>query len=86
MYVFEFEEDVSPLISIRSSKVNIGKTYSGLRINSSMIKEQNGIKGVYVEMPYGKTFLKINVIVDNGRQAVIEFADTTVAEPIKIYK
>ncbi len=86
MYVFEFEEDVSPLISIRSSKVNIGKTYSGLRINSSMIKEQNGIKGVYVEMPYGKTFLKINVIVDNGRQAVIEFADTAVAEPIKIYK
>ncbi|MBQ5849341.1 MAG: hypothetical protein IIW54_00750 [Lachnospiraceae bacterium] len=51
-----------------------------------MIKEQNGIKGVYVDMPYGKTFLKVNVIVDNGKSCIIEFSDTTVSEPIKIYK
>ena len=86
MYVFEFEEDVTPLISTRSATVNISKSYNGLKVDSSMIKEQNGIKGVYVDMPYGKTFLKVNVIVDNGKSCIIEFSDTTVSEPIKIYK
>lgn len=86
MYVLEFEEDVSPLISVRSSKVTISKTYNGLRVDSSMVKEQNGIRGVYVDMPYGKTFLQVNVVVDNGKYSIIEFTDTTVSEPVKIYK
>lgn len=86
MYAFEFSEDVSPLISTRTSKVKIKKEYKGLLVDNKCIKEQNGIKGIYVRMPYGKTFVNINTIVNNGKQSIIEFIDTKVEEPITIYK
>lgn len=86
LYAFEFEEDVSPLISVRSAKIKINKTFEGYKIPSSAIKEQNGIKGVYVDMSYGKTFVKVNVVVDDGRHAIVEFIDTKMEEDIRIYE
>ena len=86
IYVLAFDEDVSPLISTRAAKIKMHKSFEGYKIKSGAITEQNGIKGVYAEMPYGKTFVKVSIIVDDGRNAIIEFVDVTMSDPIKIYE
>lgn len=86
IYVFQFDEDVSPLISTRSAKIKVHKTFEGYKIKSRAIKEQNGVQGVYVKMSYGKTFVKVSTIVNDGRHAIVEFVDTKMEDPIKIFE
>ena len=70
--VFEIDDPIGPLIYQRTGRAMLSTTISGLSITSKAIHEQNGQKGVWLADVPGGTFVPVEVLSDDGRNALIQ--------------
>lgn len=70
--VFEIDDPAGPLIYQRTGKAMLSATISGLSVTSKAIYEQNGQMGVWLYDVPGGTFIPVNVLSDDGSNALIE--------------
>ncbi len=70
--VFEIDDPAGPLIYQRTGKAMLSATISGLSVTSKAIYEQNGQMGVWLYDVPGGTFIPVNVLSDDGSNALIQ--------------
>lgn len=70
--VFEINDPIGPLIYQRTGKAMLNITISGLSVTSKAIYEQNGQKGVWLYDVPGGTFIPVEVLSDDGSNALIQ--------------
>lgn len=70
--VFEIDDPIGPLIYQRTGKAMMSITISGLSVTTKAIYEQNGQKGVWLYDVPGGTFIPVEVLSDDGKNALIQ--------------
>ena len=70
--VFEIDDPIGPLIYQRTGKAMLSITISGLSVTSKAITEQNGQTGVWLYDVPGGTFIPVEVLSDDGKNALIQ--------------
>lgn len=70
--VFEIDDPIGPLIYQRTGKAMMSITISGLSVTNKAIYEQNGQKGVWLYDVPGGTFIPVEVLSDDGKNALIQ--------------
>jgi len=70
--VFEISDPIGPLIYQRTGKAMLSITISGLSVNSKAIHEQNGQTGVWLYDVPGGTFIPVEVLSNDGKNALIQ--------------
>lgn len=72
MAVFQISDPIGPLIYQRSGKAKLSSTISGLSIVSKALYEQNGQMGVWLADMPGGTFVPVEVLSNDGKNALIQ--------------
>lgn len=70
--VFEINDPIGPLIYQRTGKAMLSITISGLSVTSKAIYEQNGQMGVWLYDVPGGTFIPVEVLSNDGKNALIQ--------------
>ena len=70
--VFEINDPIGPLVYQRTGKAMLSITISGLSVTSKAIHEQNGQMGVWLYDVPGGTFIPVEVLSDDGKNALIQ--------------
>ena len=70
--VFEINDPIGPLIYQRTGKAMLSITISGLSVTSKALSEQNGQIGVWLNDVPGGTFIPVEVLSNDGKNALIQ--------------
>lgn len=70
--VFQINDPIGPLIYQRTGKAMLSITISGLSVTSKAIYEQNGQMGVWLYDVPGGTFIPVEVLSNDGKNALIQ--------------
>ena len=70
--VFEIDDPIGPLIYQRTGKAMLSITISGLSVTTKAITEQNGQTGVWLYDVPGGTFIPVEVLSNDGKNALIQ--------------
>ena len=70
--VFEIDNPIGPLIYQRTGKAILSITISGLSVTTKALTEQNGQMGVWLYDVPGGTFIPVEVLSNDGRNALIQ--------------
>ena len=70
--VFEINDPIGPLIYQRTGKAMLSITISGLSVTTKAITEQNGQTGVWLYDVPGGTFIPVEVLSNDGKNALIQ--------------
>ncbi len=70
--VFEIDDPIGPLIYQRTGKAMLSITISGLSITTRALTEQNGQTGVWLYDVPGGTFIPVEVLSNDGKNALIQ--------------
>jgi len=70
--VFQINDPIGPLIYQRTGKAKLSITISGLSVTSKAIYEQNGQMGVWLYDVPGGTFIPVEVLSNDGKNALIQ--------------
>ena len=70
--VFQINAPIGPLIYQRTGKAMLSITISGLSVTSKAIYEQNGQMGVWLYDVPGGTFIPVEVLSNDGKNALIQ--------------
>ena len=70
--VFEINDPIGPLIYQRTGKAMLSITISGLSVTTKTITEQNGQTGVWLYDVPGGTFIPVEVLSNDGKNALIQ--------------
>ena len=79
IYIFNFEENIDKLLRARRISCNISVRYTGLQVDTSVIKEKDGQKGVYYLKNGEKTFEPVDVLITQGGKSIIKVKDSSSA-------
>lgn len=69
---FEVNDPLGPLLYQRSGKFSLSTELSGLSVTSEAIYVQNGQAGVWVHDVPGGTFVAVEVLSNDGRNALVQ--------------
>ncbi len=69
---FEINDPIGPLLYERSGKVALSTELSGLSVPSEALYEQNGQIGVWVYDVPGGTFVAVEVLSNDGKNALVQ--------------
>lgn len=72
MAVFQINDPIGPLIYQRSGKAKLSSTISGLSVVAKALYEQNGQMGVWLADVPGGTFVPVEVLSSDGKNALIQ--------------
>lgn len=70
--VFQINNPIGPLIYQRTGRARLTATISGLSVPSRAIFEQNGQTGVWLMDVGGETFVPVEVLSSDGKNALIQ--------------
>ena len=70
--VFEIDDPIGPLIYQRTGKAMLSITLSGLSVTTKALTEQNGQTGVWLYDVPGGTFIPVEVLSNDGKNALIQ--------------
>ncbi len=75
-YIYEFEvvEDIGPMLGVRKAKMTLKRDFEGLKVPSKYIVEKDGVRGVNVRDADGSRFVPVEIIVNDGNEAIIQGA------------
>ncbi len=79
IYIFNFEENIDKLLRARRISCSISVRYTGLQVDTSVIKEKDGQKGVYYLKNGEKTFEPVDVLITQGGKSIIKVKDSSSA-------
>ncbi len=70
--VFQINDPIGPLIYQRTGRARLTATISGLSVASKALYEQNGQMGVWLIDAGGETFIPVEVLSSDGKNALIQ--------------
>lgn len=70
--VFEIDDPIGPLIYQRTGRAMLSITISGLSVTTKALAEQNGQMGVWLYDVPGGTFIPVEVLSNDGKNALIQ--------------
>ena len=70
--VFQINDPIGPLIYQRTGRARLTATISGLSVSSKALSEENGQLGVWLIDLGGETFVPVEVLSSDGRDALIQ--------------
>ena len=70
--VFEINDPIGPLIYQRTGRAMLSITLSGLSVTTKALTEQNGQTGVWLYDVPGGTFIPVEVLSNDGKNALIQ--------------
>ena len=70
--MFQINDPIGSLIYQRTGRAQLTATISGLSVSSKAISEENGQLGVWLIDLGGETFVPVEVLSTDGRDALIQ--------------
>ena len=71
LVTLKIDQDIGSLLNQRITHISVGERTEGLMVPLKSVKTKDGQRGVYLK-DKEKTFISVNVIVDDGSYAIIE--------------
>lgn len=72
MYMVEITEDIGNLLNERRVNARVFKKFEGLKVPLGALKTENEQTGVYVVLGDMKTFVPVNILIEQGEYAIVE--------------
>ena len=79
IYIFNFQENIDKLLRARRISCNISVRYTGLQVDSKVVKVKDGQTGVYYLKDGEKTFEPVDVLITQGGKSIIKVKDSSSA-------
>ena len=68
---FEIDDPVGPMLYQRRGRLAFSTEFSGMSVSAKALVEQNGQAGVWVNDVPGGTFVAVNIISNDGKNALV---------------
>jgi putative membrane fusion protein len=75
IYAIEINDDIGPLLNTRRADATIHTVFEGIKVPSKSIKTVENVQGVYLIEDNEKTFIPVNVLIDQDGYSIIEPID-----------
>lgn len=75
IYAIEINDDIGPLLNTRRADATIHTVFEGIKVLSKSIKTVENVQGVYLIEDNEKTFIPVNVLIDQDGYSIIEPID-----------
>lgn len=75
IYAIEINDDIGPLLNTRRAEATIHTVFEGIKIPSASVKTVENVQGVYVVGDREKTFVPVEVLIDQDGQSIVKAVD-----------
>lgn len=86
MYVLSFSDDVTPFMNMRTVECSLSRSFTGLKIPLGYIREENGVDSILIKTGDTSHFVTVEVLCDDGKNALIRSSDPAVAAGVHYAK